>query len=959
MKNILLAAGFLVLTLFANAQQVARSLTATNGTKIGFLEYKPADYSKKTKYPLIIFLHGIGERGNGTTDLNNVTANAIPRLIAGGNTMTFTNPNTGQQETFLVLSPQLDKQYGSWENFYTDEMIKYAKSNLSIDNNRIFLCGISLGGGGVWKYATNSLQNANQFAGIIPCCGTGEGTDFCNLNQAKTAVWAFHAMDDGTVGVGNTQYAQIKIASCSPKLAAKFTYYPYGGHGIWDWAFDPGHSIQNPNVYEWMLTLSRNGDNNDNQGQDNNAQSKPSIPNVAPAANAGGDQAITLPVSSVTLNGTGSTDSDGSITKYSWTKVSGPASGTIASPSDATTKVTDLTVGTYVFQLTVTDDDGATSSDNVTISVNAAVVVNQPPTANAGTAQTITLPVNSITLNGNGSKDNDGTITTYAWSKISGPAATISSPSAMSTQITGLVQGSYVFQLTVTDNSGATASSTVAITVNPAPNQPPTANAGAAQTITLPANSITLDGSGSKDNDGTITTYAWSKVSGPAATISSPSAVSTQVTGLVAGSYVFNLTVTDNSGATASSTVAVTVNPAPNQPPTANAGNPQVITLPTNAVTLDGSGSKDNDGTITTYAWSKVSGPASGSIASPSAVSTQVTGLVAGSYVFNLTVTDNSGATASSTVAVTVNAAAVVATNKPPIAHAGDDFATANDYAYLSGAGSYDLDGSIVTWAWQQLSGPNTATLLSGNTMFPTIQKLAGGTYTFRLTVTDNLGATAFDEVNVKVVPNGKPPVAKAGNDFSTTNSYAYLSGAASYDPDGTITAWAWSQVGGPNSASILAGNGMFPTIQNLVAGTYTFRLKVTDNDGLASTDDVVLTVKTQTAPSIVAGMSTQALISDVNAGSTKVNDLAKEPSIYPNPATSQITVTFNNEFVGNYKFVVLDVNGKIVTQYSYSKQAGQVQQQVDISKLPAGMYYLETIYEGTQKPVVKKFVKL
>jgi predicted esterase len=959
MKNILLIAGALILCVFANAQQVAKSITATNGTQIGFLEYKPADYSKKTKYPLIIFLHGIGERGNGTSDLQNVTANAIPRLISAGNTMTFTNPNTGVQETFLVLSPQLDKQYGSWQNFYTDEMIKYAKSNLSIDNNRIFLCGISLGGGGVWKYATESLQNANQFAGIIPCSGTGEGTNFCNLNQAKTAVWAFHAMDDGTVGVGNTQYAQIKIAQCSPALAAKFTYYPYGGHGIWDWAFDPGHGIQNPNVYEWMLGLSRNGDNNDNQG--NNAQNKPTVPNpnVAPVANAGGDQAITLPVNSVTLNGTGSKDSDGSITTYSWTKVSGPASGTIASPSAATTKVTGLTVGTYVFQLTVTDDGGATASDNVTVSVNAAVVVNQPPTANAGTAQAITLPTNSVTLDGGGSKDNDGTITTYAWTKVSGPAATIASPSAASTQVTGLVQGAYVFQLTVTDNSGATASGTVAVTVNPAPNQPPTANAGNPQVITLPTNAVTLDGGGSKDNDGTITTYAWTKVSGPAATIASPSAASTQVTGLGQGAYVFQLTVTDNSGATASGTVAVTVNPAPNQPPTANAGTPQVITLPTNAVMLDGSGSKDNDGTIATYAWTKESGPASGAIASPSAVSTQVTGLVAGAYVFKLTVTDNSGATASNTVAVTVNAAAVVVANKPPIAHAGDDFATANNYAYLSGAGSYDLDGSIVTWVWEELSGPNTAAMLSGNTMFPTIQKLAGGIYTFRLTVTDNLGATASDEVSVKVVPNGKPPVAKAGNDFSTTNSYAYLSGAGSYDPDGSITAWAWSQVDGPNSASILAGSGMFPTVQNLVVGTYTFRLKVTDNDGLATTDDVVLTVKPQVAPAIAAGMSTQALISDVNAGSTKVNDLAKEPSIYPNPATNQITVTFNNDFVGNYKFVVLDVKGKIVTQYNYSKQAGQVQQQLDISKLPAGMYYLETIYEGTQKPVVKKFVKL
>jgi hypothetical protein len=306
-----------------------------------------------------------------------------------------------------------------------------------------------------------------------------------------------------------------------------------------------------------------------------------------------------------------------------------------------------------------------------------------------------------------------------------------------------------------------------------------------------------------------------------------------------------------------------------------------------------------------------------------------------------------------------VNAAVVVANNKPPIAKAGDDFATVNNYAYLSGAGSYDLDGSIVSWTWQELSGPNAVQMLSGNTMFPTIENLVGGTYTFRLTVTDNDGASASDEVSVKVVPNGKPPIAKAGNDFSTTNNYAYLSGAGSYDIDGSIVGWTWSQQNGPNTASIFAANGMFPTVQNLVVGTYTFRLKVTDNDGLATTSDVVVTVKPKVVPSVVTGVNTQAFVPDVNAGSTKVNELTTEPSIYPNPATNQITVTFNNDFVGNYKFVVYDVKGKIVTQYNYSKQAGQVQQQLDISKLPAGMYYLETIYEGSMKPVIRKFVKL
>jgi hypothetical protein len=95
--------------------------------------------------------------------------------------------------------------------------------------------------------------------------------------------------------------------------------------------------------------------------------------NTAPTANAGADQTITLPVNAVTLSGTGS-DIDGTIASYGWTKISGPGTYTITSPAAQTTTVTGLVAGTYVFQLTVTDNGGATGFSNVTITVNAAIV---------------------------------------------------------------------------------------------------------------------------------------------------------------------------------------------------------------------------------------------------------------------------------------------------------------------------------------------------------------------------------------------------------------------------------------------------------------------------------------------------------------------------------------------------------------------------------------------------------
>ena len=96
--------------------------------------------------------------------------------------------------------------------------------------------------------------------------------------------------------------------------------------------------------------------------------------NISPSANAGTDQTITLPTSSVTLSGSG-TDIDGSITAYAWTKISGTG-GTIVSPSSASTSVTGLTAGTYVFRLTVTDNASATGTDDITITVNT---VSDPP----------------------------------------------------------------------------------------------------------------------------------------------------------------------------------------------------------------------------------------------------------------------------------------------------------------------------------------------------------------------------------------------------------------------------------------------------------------------------------------------------------------------------------------------------------------------------------------------------
>jgi hypothetical protein len=177
-------------------------------------------------------------------------------------------------------------------------------------------------------------------------------------------------------------------------------------------------------------------------------------PNVAPTANAGTDQQIYTPASSVTLDATGSSDIDGTIVAYEWTKIAGPSGVTITNPTNATTTVTGLVEGTYTFHLTVTDDKGDTGTDEIDVIV---AVPNVEPNAVAGADQQIYTPATSTSLDGSGSFDTDGSISAYAWTQTAGPnTATIASPAQATTNVSGLIVGTYTFKLTITDNKGAT-----------------------------------------------------------------------------------------------------------------------------------------------------------------------------------------------------------------------------------------------------------------------------------------------------------------------------------------------------------------------------------------------------------------------------------------------------------------------------------------------------------------------
>ena len=295
----------------------------------------------------------------------------------------------------------------------------------------------------------------------------------------------------------------------------------------------------------------------------------PSSANKPPKAVAGPDQVITLPIDSVLLDGRQSSDPDGIISSYLWTKISGSASFIINNAHTERTILKDLAAGIYRFELKVTDNGGLSSKDTMQVMVDSVVTANHPPIANAGADQIIILPTNTVTLNGSGSADPDNNITGYTWTKISGPSfLSIANTNAVQSQVTNLVQGIYQFELKVTDVGGLFSKDTMQVIVNPASstNLPPVARAGtdisANYDCGLNSATIILNGTASTDPDGTIVSYLWT---GPVAIVN-PNSATTQVSNLSLGTYEYILKVTDNNGATGLDTVLINVVAAMSRP---------------------------------------------------------------------------------------------------------------------------------------------------------------------------------------------------------------------------------------------------------------------------------------------------------------------------------------------------------------------------------------------------------
>lgn len=373
---LLLTAGLLLWPIALSAQQQAYETPA--GTK--FLLYTPPGYySTSSTYPLLLSLHSKGEVGDDLTELTSRNSEQMPsRLI-------YLN-RWPQNLPFIVLTPQLKPDPNDpeiqWSAEYVDEVVRYVTKNFRVDLTRIYVTGISRGGTGAWTYASAFPE---KIAALLPMSGRSDLAQACPIKNIP--VWAFHGDNDGVAPPEFSIDMVNAIRSCQPAGAYKprLNILHARNHNGWNEIYNGSSGYK---VYEWLL-MFRKGD----------------TANKKPIVNTGRD--IRIKVRKEPLHIIGDFfDSDGEISKVNWKQTAGTPL-TLNDTGSESLKISGLTTGTFEFELTVTDNKGAQSSDKVSLeitgvsatpSVNQLVLINGKTNAEIGNLSEGQI-INRTTLN--------------------------------------------------------------------------------------------------------------------------------------------------------------------------------------------------------------------------------------------------------------------------------------------------------------------------------------------------------------------------------------------------------------------------------------------------------------------------------------------------------------------------------------------------------------------------------
>ena len=233
-----------------------RPFTSSIGSNIGgYYVAKPSNYdSTPTRYPLIIFLTGAGQFGNGSVDLPALLNDGLAQLLDERRFPgTFTI--NGETFSFIVFTPQF-KNFASVLN--VKECIAFAKANYRVDTSRIYLSGLSIG---AELAADAGAEIPLQLAAVVPLAGIPQ--DYLTTNKCQVLasnnlpLWAFHSQNDPIYPITTATAFINKINSFSPSLRSKITVWPTGGHDAWTRAIEPAYKEGGMNIYEWMLQYKR------------------------------------------------------------------------------------------------------------------------------------------------------------------------------------------------------------------------------------------------------------------------------------------------------------------------------------------------------------------------------------------------------------------------------------------------------------------------------------------------------------------------------------------------------------------------------------------------------------------------------------------------------------------------------------------------------------------------------
>lgn len=208
-----------------SGKQGAAELKTTIPVNMDYLIYLPENYDEKEKWPLMLFLHGAGERGD---NLDLVTVHGPPKLI-----------KNGKQFPFIVVSPQCPKEQ-LWQPVELTALLNDIEKNYKVDKDRIYVTGLSMGGFGTWSLAAYTPY---RFAALVPICGGGE--KFWVKKIKHVPIWVFHGAKDGAVPLERSQTLVDVLKK--EKADVSFTIYPEAGHDSWT------ETYNNPELYEWLL----------------------------------------------------------------------------------------------------------------------------------------------------------------------------------------------------------------------------------------------------------------------------------------------------------------------------------------------------------------------------------------------------------------------------------------------------------------------------------------------------------------------------------------------------------------------------------------------------------------------------------------------------------------------------------------------------------------------------------